>query len=240
MSTISDMGTYISAREAATRARLHPDYISRLARESKILSRRVGRRWYVDPKSLDAFLEEQSVGKEAWRQELKEKRRTEYKKPPVHEERERLAAPIAHIEEKLAETTTPQVKNAVEGTIRYSALTTPGVGTHMASYVIHPGVDFLHRLIALMTAIVLVFGTYALIDREFGSTAASLVARAASNLAAVSVVAIGGRPDCTSGAQRFVASATSALRDVIAAIDAVMPSGIERMPSASLDPCFVQ
>lgn len=229
MTTTADIGTYLPAREAALRARLHPDYISRLARESKITSKRVGRRWYIDPASLDAFLAEQSAEKEAWRQELKAKRRKEY----VNLAKE----PIEAIKESITENVTPQAHRVVTSSIeRTSLFAAPGLNVHAMGYVVHPWADFLHRIVALFTAFVLVFGTYSLIDRQFGSLMGDALASGASNTAAVSSVLTGAPPACDSRIQKTAAGIVHAVRIAVIAIDAAMPSNLEPQ-SAKREAC---
>jgi hypothetical protein len=53
-----DGKTYISATQASDITSYNPDYIGQLAREGKILSRRVGTRWYVDIDGLKAHKNE--------------------------------------------------------------------------------------------------------------------------------------------------------------------------------------
>jgi len=233
MMSTAEIGQYLLAREAATRARLHPDYISRLARESKIASKRVGRRWYIDSTSLDAFLAEQSAEKEAWRQELKEKRRKEY----VNLVKE----PVEVIKESIAENVAPQAHRVVASSIqRTSLFAAPGLNVHAMGYVVHPWADFLHRIAALVTAFVLVFGTYGLIDRQFGNLMGDAIVRGTSNAAAASIVLAGGEPDCDSGMERSLAALAALVRNAITALDDAMPSGLESRPAATTDPCTAQ
>ncbi len=233
MSTSSDIPNYIPARDAALKVRLHPDYISRLARESKITSKRVGRRWYIDPQSLDAFLAEQTAEKEAWRQELKEKRRKEY----VNLVKE----PVEVIKESISENVAPQAHRVVASSLqRTSLFAAPGLNVHAFAYVVHPWADFLHRIAALLTAIILVFGTYGLIDRQFGNLMGDAIVSGASNAAAASIVLAGGEPDCDSAVQKGLAALSRSIRTAITAVDDLMPSGLESHPAASEDPCRVQ
>jgi|GEM_PF-6862825 len=232
MTSTAEIGQYLPAREAALHARLHPDYISRLARESKITSKRVGRRWYIDPQSLEAFLAEQSTEKEARRQELKEKRRKEY----VNLVKE----PVEAIKESIAENVTPQAHRVVASSVqRTSLFAAPGLNVHAMGYVVHPWADFFHRIVALVTAFVLVFGIYGLIDRQFGSNLGSVLTYSASHVAAVSVVAVGGAPDCSSFLERGVSHVSIAIRNAVLILDAAMPSNLENAPLL-MHPCSQQ
>src|SRR5579862_8909639 len=52
---------YLSTDEAAERSKVTDHYVSLLARQSKLRAKRIGRKWYVDPASLDRFLAEQAA-----------------------------------------------------------------------------------------------------------------------------------------------------------------------------------
>jgi hypothetical protein len=230
MTSTAEIGPYLPAREAALRARLHPDYISRLARESKITSKRIGRRWYIDPSSLEAFLAEQSAEKAAWRQELKEKRRQEY----VNLVKE----PVEAIKESITENVAPQAHRVIASSVqRTSLFAAPGLNVHAMAYVVHPWADFLHRIAALFAAFVLVFGTYGLIDRQFGIMLGDTLVASASNAAAASAVLAGKSPECDSLVQRGLAAISGAVRSVITSIDNAMPSGLESRSIETTQPC---
>lgn len=47
---------HISAKRAAKEHRYHSDYIGQLIRSNKVAGQKVGRSWYVDAASLDAYL----------------------------------------------------------------------------------------------------------------------------------------------------------------------------------------
>ncbi|MEZ4200767.1 MAG: hypothetical protein R3B69_04305 [Candidatus Paceibacterota bacterium] len=46
---------FIPAREGALLVGYSPDYVARLAREGKVVAKRVGRAWHVDHDSLKLF-----------------------------------------------------------------------------------------------------------------------------------------------------------------------------------------
>ena len=50
---------YISARRAAREHNYHSDYIGQLIRSSKVLGQKVGRSWYVEERSLLAYLDKE-------------------------------------------------------------------------------------------------------------------------------------------------------------------------------------
>lgn len=225
-----DIDSYIPARDAALHARLHPDYIARLARQSKIKAKRVGRKWYVEKSALDVFLKDHTEGKEARREQLREKHKREYIQ---HAKPDRISHAV---EAKIAETVPPRAQHAVVTSVKHSNLwATPGINAQAAAYAIHPSLDLFHRAIALVTAIVLVFGAYGLIDREFGAAAVDAVAYSASGAAAFAAVTLGFSPDCTSTSQRMAASAHVAFDNLITSIDNALPSGLQDTPLTPID-----
>jgi hypothetical protein len=230
MTNATDMDSYIPARDAALRARLHPDYIARLARQSKIEAKRIGRKWYVDERALTAFLKSHAEGKEARREKLREKHKREYL---AH------AKPLALVDEKIGESVSPRTQHAVVTSVKHANLwATPGVNAQAVTYAMHPGIDLLHRVVALVTAVVLVFGAYGLFDREFGAAAADALAYSASGIVAFAAVSLGFSADCSSGTQRMAAVAHLAFQNALISLDNAMPSGLPDAPLASLaDAC---
>lgn len=69
--------TFLSTREAAKRAGLSHDYIARLAREERIVAAQSGRRWYVDPVSLERFIAANEIEKQARSARLRAERQAE-------------------------------------------------------------------------------------------------------------------------------------------------------------------
>ena len=61
---------YLSSKAAGHEAGYTHDYVSRLARQGKVLGRLVGRTWYVEEKSFKEFLTEHTKAKEAWYEKL--------------------------------------------------------------------------------------------------------------------------------------------------------------------------
>lgn len=68
---------YLSSKEAGLISGYTNDYVSRLAREEKIDARRVGTQWFVEPKSLDAFLQFAQKAREARKEMLRAERKKE-------------------------------------------------------------------------------------------------------------------------------------------------------------------
>ncbi len=79
MSTVLEINgiSFLSIKEAATLVAYSKDYVSRLAREQKIVATQVGRQWYVDPVSLRSFAEMAKLEQEVRKQQLSAERRRE-------------------------------------------------------------------------------------------------------------------------------------------------------------------
>lgn len=79
MSTVLEINgiSFLSIKEAAALVAYSKDYVSRLAREQKIVATQVGRQWYVDPVSLRSFAEMARLEQEVRKQQLSAERRRE-------------------------------------------------------------------------------------------------------------------------------------------------------------------
>lgn len=130
---------YLSSRRAAKEHKYHTDYIGQLIRAGKIAGKKVGRAWYVDEASLNAYLKSEKEGgvvtiaqPQVIAEPVVEEVITEVKERFVEEatedaiEKERVEEPIVVeqktiVEEKpeqkihitLAERTIPQRKNTL-------------------------------------------------------------------------------------------------------------------------------
>jgi hypothetical protein len=72
-----DCTTMQSIRYASRRTGYSPDYVTRLAREKKIIAAQVGRRWFVDMSSVEKYVAAMSAEQEVRKQQLSEERRRE-------------------------------------------------------------------------------------------------------------------------------------------------------------------
>ena len=68
---------FITTREAAKVANYSNDYISKLAREGRVKGMQLGRQWFVDPTSLQNFLEQKKIEKNLRSEELRRERMLE-------------------------------------------------------------------------------------------------------------------------------------------------------------------
>lgn len=97
----------------------------------------------------------------------------------------------------IAKRTIPATHRAIVSTMRNTQfLGAPGAASHAFGYAINPGVDFVHRILALMTAFVIVFGTYGLYDRGFGLFAIDTLGYSASAAAAFVGTKLGMASGC--------------------------------------------
>lgn len=90
---------FIPASQVAKVLQYTPDYISKLAREEKILSTRVGRRWYVNLDSALQFKELTEREKQARAEEIREERKLEQKLYRQEEEKVSLGSPLLALTE---------------------------------------------------------------------------------------------------------------------------------------------
>lgn len=68
---------FITTRDAARQVSYTPDYVTKLARDGKIISQKIGRAWYVDLDSLKLFVLEREVEKRRHQSEVRDSRRRE-------------------------------------------------------------------------------------------------------------------------------------------------------------------
>jgi len=177
MPTATNEEKYIPTRDAAHAADLHPDYVARLAREGKIRAKRLGRKWHVETDSLTAFVRAQAGETARRNEELKHKRVHEYRKSKMPRQ-EGLSSQIIAPEAREAIADAVRVPSAYihEATTQVVArggiISTPGLSSHMLSpAIIHPVVDFLHKIVALVASLILVFGAYSYADPHFRAVA---------------------------------------------------------------------
>lgn len=204
----TDTGSYVLARDAALRANVRPDYIARLARQSRIKGTQVGRKWYVDATDLNAFLAAQSSGTKPRQRDVHTVARTPGRSTSTIED------------QKIVDAVAPHAHHVAATGVRHANFfSAPGVNAHAVSYVIHPGMDFFHKLVALVTAIVIVFSVYGVFDREFGNAAINAIAYSTTAGAALAAAFFGASPDCHSGAQRMAATAYISMHNILVSLD---------------------
>ncbi len=68
---------YLPSSELAQKFSYTSDYISKLARDEKILGTRVGRQWFIEPESLNVFIQKLEVEKKIHKENLSRQRKIE-------------------------------------------------------------------------------------------------------------------------------------------------------------------
>ena len=72
---------YLNVRESATLVSYCPDYLARLARTKKVTAVQLGRRWYIQTDSLQAYVETQLAEQEIKQKHLRHARQQELSFP---------------------------------------------------------------------------------------------------------------------------------------------------------------
>ena len=75
---------FLTTKEASKISGYSPDYISRLCRTGKVVGQQIGRSWFVDPKSFEAFLNEHQEELKQTTEKLSEIRKEEYRLTSNH------------------------------------------------------------------------------------------------------------------------------------------------------------
>lgn len=187
---------YISANQASRTSGLTRDYIARLCKDSKIVGKRVGKNWYPQEKSFNEFMLRRDYATVVRSNAIAEQRKSEYRardpqtigplNPPSHPKKGPKKAEIKP--QVRASTMTghfAQALNTAEEPLATQLLQAPsGIGsaalsalpmqlnTHLPTYAITPVTEFLHRFVALFFALLLTFGTFSLMNPQYGRFAA--------------------------------------------------------------------
>jgi len=72
---------YIPSGVVAAEVNYSSDYISKLAREERILGTQIGRQWFIEPHSLKTYLAQIKIEKEISKEQLRRVRKLEHKTP---------------------------------------------------------------------------------------------------------------------------------------------------------------
>lgn len=84
---------FLAAKEAAKFVSYTPDYISRLAREGKVVAEQHGRQWFVSLDSLKHFMLEQQAEQRSRQESLRAKRLQEYARTQLTNQEQRAVTP---------------------------------------------------------------------------------------------------------------------------------------------------
>src|SRR3989344_6123572 len=190
--------SYIPAADAASRAGLHRDYVARLAREGKVRAKRIGKNWYIDEASFHDFLVRQEYENAKRRKELMHDRRREYiRASRITDAKATIAAAGASTLASLsfaASGTKEKAKSLVRAgaynvqsalaaaASRAQAHAGIPVTNLTALHVPHPVAEFAHKAVALITAFVLIFGAYSLVDARYARFALESMRNSAAHI----------------------------------------------------------
>jgi hypothetical protein len=185
---------FISAASAAKEFGFVRDYLARLCRQGLVRGRQVGRNWYIDHRALQQFFIQQAHRKELAREELRRERRVE------------RASAQAAPPQKFRNAPATRAANDPSSDLRRAVIIVPPGGfhalartaleraqtvahtpsahalAHAPTYALSPLAEFLHKVAALMLAVMLTFGTYALVDPQYARFAATSVSDALATL----------------------------------------------------------
>jgi hypothetical protein len=223
---------YISATSAATSSGFTRDYIGRLCRLGKINGKRIGKNWFIDNSSLQSFAVSQESLRVQRRESLAQMRTQEYKsaislgasvaqKNPapatIHtNDNSYVKSPYQYAElasNKKPFSPKPSVGNTVSAGASSLLEAPAGVGhaalaiAHAPLHTVTPFVEVLHKLTALLFVVMILGGTYALINPTGTVAALETMHQDAVVLASLSHRVLSGD---TSSAFAAVADAPSA------------------------------
>ncbi|MBI4094050.1 helix-turn-helix domain-containing protein, partial [Candidatus Kaiserbacteria bacterium] len=195
---------YISASDAGHLAGFTRDYVARLCKEGKLPARRIGKQWYTSKEAFRFFLTSQAFAREKRRGDLSRERREEYRsgapantptraplfagrndeiRPPRVAERMQTYAHRA----LASAVRTPTAISAARA-VSSAPLHAVSLGKHVSAHALPPIGDALHKLLAIVTALLFTVGTYLFVDAEYARlTHQSGVAERASLLASAIV-----------------------------------------------------
>lgn len=195
----SEASSYMTAGQAAERYSFNRDYIARLCRENRVLSRRVGRLWYVQEDSLLDFIAAQAQANDDRRKRLAQKGIREYYGSAATaaidmaqtgvEKLDSIAKPlVSHaraMHSVVKELSAPHAESLVRAAhyagTPYTATEGLLKSVHVPMQHISPITELLHKITALAFACMLTFAAYSVVDPTYARyTAVELTKMAAA------------------------------------------------------------
>ncbi|HWP61699.1 MAG TPA: helix-turn-helix domain-containing protein, partial [Candidatus Paceibacterota bacterium] len=167
----SDKAGYITANDAAALSGLTRDYVARLCRNKQIQGKLDGNQWYVEPKSLNAFMRAQEEAREIRRAELAKQRSTEYAKaamaaPAASAAAGALVTPTTQAAMQVAQAAAPALDAAQTATISSSVTQLmANVAPHVTT-TIAPATDLLHKIITGGLVVLVALGAFATVNPQ--------------------------------------------------------------------------
>ena len=182
---------YVSTSSAASLSNLTRDYIARLCREGKLVSRRVGKNWYISHPPLKSFLVEHAYSLDKQREELAQQRVMEYqahvnsvkpsfdKTPESPKLKQIQNGSARHLSSrgevsfvrKSSTNIREHIVSAFASRNTYLPIGLGDAALHLASNtakaLIPTSLELLHKVTALVVALSLTLGAYAMVDAKF-------------------------------------------------------------------------
>lgn len=195
---------YVSASDASVHSGLSRDYIARLCREGKVRGRRIGKNWYVERDSFQVFIVEQGYRRGRRSELLARERVREYHAsgreavtpvtPPgsirgsssnkILQSRKKIFPSVSqtafNVHEALARAIVRKLPTRSGGVLQATAGTASQLSAHMGAslHALSPLKEFVHKIIALAFALMLMVGTYAFVDPEAAHSASNALQNA--------------------------------------------------------------
>ncbi|MBI2610881.1 excisionase family DNA-binding protein [Candidatus Kaiserbacteria bacterium] len=187
-----DGARYISATEAAELANLSRDYVARLCKEGRLSGKRVGKHWYVNRDSLQEFVLRQEHARAKRRDELTRERREEYR-AEAGGSRFQIAPRMApRVQSALVSAVQPQAASFARA-ISSAPLQAASLGKQVGAHALPPLADTLHKLVAIVTALLFTVGTYLFVDAQYARLTAQRGFTERASLLAYAFVDSAGR-----------------------------------------------
>lgn len=174
---------YISASDAAQIRGFTRDYVARLCKDGKLPARRIGKQWYAQRDAFLAFVAEQEYARAKRRSDLIRERKHEYTSATLISPLRSAPPGSRRVGKTISARALPKATGFVQAALA-SAVRTPAaisavraasstpihaisLGKHMSVHTLPPMTDALHKLMAIMTALLFTIGTYLFVDAQY-------------------------------------------------------------------------
>jgi len=214
---------YISALEAGRLIGVSRDYIGRLCRKGSLHGKRIGKFWIVDENSVKNYAYSAVKAKIERRESLVQARTDEYngKKPSRHNNATPPGEGKGILDRNIPSFDNWHLQKHATNTLNFLHVQTKTPVTFSAAAQIippstaHQFGDLLHKIISLITIFILVFGSYAVIDRHYLTFARDALYNTRDGIAGISkILAYGSDVTMTaSRTQQFASAISSGVTD---------------------------
>lgn len=237
---------YTAVRHASEEAGLSRDYIARLCKKGSVVGRRVGTGWYVDMRSLTAFLQAQQHAREYRRQSLVRERSDEYRanNGNGHQGRSMATSPVPFATAAISPEIHERLRHALDekSSAGFDALSdTSNIPSgfahaalqsmpaqalaHIPVSAITPTAEMLHKVVALATTFLIVAGVFVLVAPSQVRYAYDSISIGSIAAAAQSVHLTPGVRSSLHSVQTFLTIESSAVPNPMALLSAGGASG---------------